>query len=569
MKYLRILIPLILLIALLLPMSVYATSLYEYYNTNDDNYDSIYGTSWQGQTFTTTDGYTITSVKVKIGYRDANPSGTITLSIKETDTDLPTGDDLVYGTIDASTVTDAYTAAAWYTFDFGAGYALSATTKYAIVLRQTNDVSHRIAWRADYTSPSYADGAWCNSDNGGSTWTTDTAKDFMFENYGDAASTTSPTVQTDAATSVSYNTTTLNGNITDFGTATNATVTFEYGETTGYGDTATADESPVSGTGTVHADISGLDAGTTYHFRLKVDADDTDPVYGDDAQFTTLIQEPTVTTDAADYTSPGNATATLNGTLDDLGDDSAVDCSFEWGYDTGYGNTTTPEELTEAGTFDAAISGFLRNVTVHFRAVAENAYGTSYGDDETFTIASGELAQVGYYAPNDIISGTTLPDRDTSDGIQNGVITWGTNLVDVDIGPAEPIGGDTPTPTEPIPTFYPGTPTPPGGTLYPTDCAPTFPLASYITTMLDAGGIPRCFFWHFLAYISAIAAGVAVYGLIALRAGTTSTGLLVQALVSGTVIGFWWAVGVVPWWSIAVFGVESLAVVMAKQAFSW
>lgn len=38
-----------------------------------------------------------------------------------------------------------------------------------------------------------------------------------------------------------------------------------------------------------------------------------------------------------------------------------------------------------------------------------------------------------YYAPNDIISGDILPDREATGGLQNGSITWGTNPVSVNI----------------------------------------------------------------------------------------------------------------------------------------
>ncbi len=41
-----------------------------------------------------------------------------------------------------------------------------------------------------------------------------------------------------------------------------------------------------------------------------------------------------------------------------------------------------------------------------------------------FTVGGTEVL---WYQPNAMISGTALPDRDTADGTQNGVITWGTN----------------------------------------------------------------------------------------------------------------------------------------------
>lgn len=249
---------------------------------------------------------------------------------------------------------------------------------------------------------------------------------------GYVSSTTPPTVSTSAATDASYTTATLNGEITDFGTATNAVVTFEYGLTTGYGSTATADESPMSGTGTFHADISSLDDNTTYHFRAKVDADDTDPVYGTDRTFTTLTQLPSVTTNSPDYTSPGAAIATLNGELTSIGDDTEVDVYFEWDYDgSPYTYSTTPDTISEIGTFDYELTGFYRNQTIYYRAVAENNYGAVYGDETSFLVAPNELTQVLWYQPNTIISETTLPDL--AGTAQNGVITWGTNPANITI----------------------------------------------------------------------------------------------------------------------------------------
>src|SRR5262249_8425165 len=65
---------------------------------------------------------------------------------------------------------------------------------------------------------------------------------------------------TTPATNITPTSATLNG--TD---DTNATATFQYGTTTGYGLTA----GPVPGTGgEAHADVANLSANTTYHFKI-------------------------------------------------------------------------------------------------------------------------------------------------------------------------------------------------------------------------------------------------------------------------------------------------------------
>ena len=95
-----------------------------------------------------------------------------------------------------------------------------------------------------------------------------------------------PFARTDAASAVASSSVTLNGNVYANGAST--TVTFEYGTTTGYGSTATASQSPVTGTtpGDISVNITGLNPGTLYHFRVKaVNSGGTS--YGTDLTFTT------------------------------------------------------------------------------------------------------------------------------------------------------------------------------------------------------------------------------------------------------------------------------------------
>ena len=67
-------------------------------------------------------------------------------------------------------------------------------------------------------------------------------------------------------------------------------ITFEYGTDLTYGQTISADQSPVTGnTSTMAtASISGLTPGTTWHFRVKA-VNELGTVYGNDLTFTTLF----------------------------------------------------------------------------------------------------------------------------------------------------------------------------------------------------------------------------------------------------------------------------------------
>jgi hypothetical protein len=199
----------------------------------------------------------------------------------------------------------------------------------------------------------------------------------------------SPIVTTDAATGVGANDATLNGTVNANHAST--VVTFEYGLTTAYGSTVTADQSPVAGNADtpVSAAITGLLPNTTYHYRVigQNMAGTTD---GGDMTFTTGKVAPTATTGPA--TDISAYTATLNGTVNAFNDDTTV--TFEYGLDTSYGSTVTADQSPVTGLTDtpvsAAVTGLTANVTYHFRVVAANSVGTIYGADMTFTTIMGE-----------------------------------------------------------------------------------------------------------------------------------------------------------------------------------
>jgi hypothetical protein len=97
--------------------------------------------------------------------------------------------------------------------------------------------------------------------------------------------------------------------------------------------------------------------------------------------------ELTVETDAA--TAVGDETATLNGTLSDLGTDDSATLYFEYS-DDGYPGTTvpaTPPSATSApASFSTTLSSLTNGQEYHFRAKAVgNTSGETYGSDMTFT----------------------------------------------------------------------------------------------------------------------------------------------------------------------------------------
>jgi len=199
-----------------------------------------------------------------------------------------------------------------------------------------------------------------------------------------------PSAITNAATSVSCTSATLNGTVNANGSST--TVTFEYGTTTSYGSSVTATPSPVTGTTStsVSANLSGLASCTTFHYRVKaVSAGGT--TYGDDQTFTTLCS-PTATTSAA--SSVASTSATLNGSVNAGGSSTTV--TFEYGTTTSYGSSVTATQSPATGSTTTSVTANLTGLsgctTYHYRVKAVNACGTVYGSDQTFTTLCGPSA---------------------------------------------------------------------------------------------------------------------------------------------------------------------------------
>src|SRR5204863_6227884 len=133
----------------------------------------------------------------------------------------------------------------------------------------------------------------------------------------------------------------LNGSVDPHGLTT--TVYFQYGATTSYGLT-TAIQSKTGNTyQNVSANVGGLTASTTYHFRI-VATNSGGTRYGSDTTFTTL----SVTGPAVVTTNPAtnvlNSSATLNGTVDPHGLSTSV--QFQYGTTTSYGSTTASQTKT-------------------------------------------------------------------------------------------------------------------------------------------------------------------------------------------------------------------------------
>lgn len=180
---------------------------------------------------------------------------------------------------------------------------------------------------------------------------------------------------TTSATSITKSSATLNGTVDTNGASTS--YHFEWGTTTAYGTSTSTQSLSAGGVDSVSASISGLSAGTTYHFRLVAGSSD-----GADATFTTPAP-PTVTTGGA---SASDTSSTVSGTIDPNGETTTY--HVDYGTTASYGSSTSDVTLpTTSSTQTVAVSltGLAASRTYHYRLVASSAGGTTDGGDATFT----------------------------------------------------------------------------------------------------------------------------------------------------------------------------------------
>ncbi|MFZ1154605.1 MAG: hypothetical protein WAN93_06845, partial [Solirubrobacteraceae bacterium] len=178
--------------------------------------------------------------------------------------------------------------------------------------------------------------------------------------------------------------------------------------------------------------------------------------YGADRTFSTG-PEPFVETGAPEAV--GYDDATLNGTINPRG--AEIDYYFEYGTTEAYGQRTV-ESSAGSGMTSAKeiqiLSRITEDTTYHFRIVATNSYGTTYGADQTFT--TGIKPSVQTDAPlrvgseDAILSGTINPhDTEVMYYFEYGLTSgYGTRTPQVSAGSG---GGDVEA-SQPIGALLPG-----------------------------------------------------------------------------------------------------------------
>ncbi len=154
-------------------------TLQDYYNTGDNSGQGIDSGTWYAQTFTVSDTYQILSVKLLL-YRIGTP-GTITVQIRTASGNLPTSTVLTSGTSNANTLPTG-SPYEWREITFSSSQLLTSGVQYAIVVGSS---SGTLGWRIHVTSPTYAGGRGCVSNDSGVNWGGQNTVDTMFETWGD------------------------------------------------------------------------------------------------------------------------------------------------------------------------------------------------------------------------------------------------------------------------------------------------------------------------------------------------------------------------------------------------
>ena len=207
---------------------------------------------------------------------------------------------------------------------------------------------------------------------------------------------TAPAATTNAATSVTSTGAMLNASLNANNAST--TVMFEYGLTTGYGNTVTADQIIGTTATAVSYALTDLTPNTTYHYRV-VGVNTEGTTNGQDHTFTTLVVTPTITAISPTSGSiAGGTSVVITGTnftgATAVNFGSANATSFEVNSDTRI------IAVSPAGSTGAA------NVTV---TTAGGTSATSTSDKFTYIVIPAVNNALNFDGTNDMVSVSPFP----------------------------------------------------------------------------------------------------------------------------------------------------------------
>lgn len=226
-----------------------------------------------------------------------------------------------------------------------------------------------------------------------------------------------PVATINAATALTVSSATLNGSVIN---GANSNIIFEYGLTTSYGSTVTATPSPVtSNTATpVSANITGLVAGTTYHYRVKA-TNTLGTSFGSDETFTTVntnsnlsglavntgTLSPTFASSTTNYTASVSNTTTSITVMPTLADTSAT--------------VRVNGGLVSSGAFSSAISLVEGSNLINTVVTAQDGVTT-----KTYVVTVTRLSA----SVNADLAGLTLSTGSLSPAFASGISTYSASV---------------------------------------------------------------------------------------------------------------------------------------------
>lgn len=211
--------------------------------------------------------------------------------------------------------------------------------------------------------------------------------------YGEGAygGTSALAVSTKDITNVGSSSAKLSGSLDDLDSASSADCYFEWRQV-GTRSWKTTTKQTLSSAGSFSTDVTGLEDGVDYECRAAAEASDGDADRGTTVTFTTTNNPPVITSE-----SPTNVTAssaTLNGSLDDLGSASSADCYFEWRQvGTSSWTATTKQTFSSPESFSVEVASLSGSTDYEYRATARASDGnTDTGNTVSFTTSSSNSA---------------------------------------------------------------------------------------------------------------------------------------------------------------------------------
>jgi len=383
------------------------------YNLTDSTHGSVdqYHSDWAAEIFTLPGGNNLTAISLRL-FQPSGDIGNWQIQIFNVGTvgsyQEIIGDPLQ--TIQVPSVTTSnsigWTHSHWYQFPIepitqvaGQQLAIKLT---AVGTWPSN--TNSLEWSNE--SPGTLTGCWYTSNASGGQPTTAQADFQVFSDYIAPG-----TIETLRATQ-GPNGLILSGRVTSFGSSNNVDTFFNWGLTTDYGNLATGPilsqtKGPQNFTATIPT--NQITAGTTIHYQAFYEDPNTlSSIYGTDYTFTIQSSAGTnqrIETDKA--TNISYTSATLNGQIFSMGNDSAVDLSFNFGTTPAMTSAITVQSgATELGAYAELLNNLSSNTTYYFQFQSEGSIdGVSNNNNQILSFTThNPSASGGVNIINDVLN---------------------------------------------------------------------------------------------------------------------------------------------------------------------